>query len=137
MMSESLSGEFQAVSGRNLPADAGWETGTDLSAPRGRPRTSPQQLRIFLDVLTYRSLWFYGRVERNSRGPGVVGPSPFERFPFFLWSSRASPIKSSARKPSGKDRFSSGLAGILVSEVCRGQCCSAEPLARFSPASPV
>ena len=49
---KSLSGEFQAVSGRNLPADAGWETGTDLSAPRGRPRTSPQQLRIFLDVLT-------------------------------------------------------------------------------------
>ena len=48
----SLSGKFQTVSGRNLPADAGWETGPDLTAPRGRPRTSPQQLRIFLDVLT-------------------------------------------------------------------------------------
>ena len=49
---KSLSEKFQAVSGRNLPADRGWETGTDLTAPRGRPRTSPQQPRIFLDLLT-------------------------------------------------------------------------------------
>lgn len=49
---KSFSGEFQAASGRNLPADTGWETGTDLTAPRGRPRTSPQQPRIFLDLLT-------------------------------------------------------------------------------------
>ena len=47
----SLSGELQTVSGRNLPAEAGWETGTDITAPRGRPRTSPQQLQSFLDAL--------------------------------------------------------------------------------------
>ena len=90
----SLSGELQTVSGRNLPAEAGWETGTDITAPRGRPRTSPQQLPELPgrpDFLP-ASLWFCGRVERNSRGPGVVCRGPFQRFPFFLWSSGASPI---------------------------------------------
>ena len=92
----SLSGKFQTVSGRNLPADAGWETGTDLTAPRGRPRTSPQQLRIFLDVLTSCPPRC-GSVSESSGTRGVQG--------WFAWASsrgsrflvlRGIPLKSSA-----------------------------------------
>ena len=129
---KSLSGEFQAVSGRNLPADAGWETGTDLTAPRGRPRTSPQQLRIFLDVLTYRSLWFYGRVERNSRGPGAVGLGPFKRFHFFLWSSGASPVSPLPENRTGRIDF---LPGLLAFWFLRSAGGSVAPRSRL-PVSP-
>ena len=110
---KSFSGEFQAVSGRNLPADRGCETGTDLTAPRGRPRTSPHQLRIFLDVLTsYPSLWFYGRVEGKSCGPGVVGLGPFQRFHFFLWSSGASPMSPLPENRAGRIDFLPGLLAV-------------------------
>ena len=130
-----LSGEFQTVSGRNRPTDAGWETGTDLTAPRGRPRTSPQQLWIYLDVLTScppRCGSVGLRAELGWSKDGL--PGPLREAPFLSLVLRGIPHKSSARKPSRKDRFSSGLAGILVSVVCRGQCCSVETLARFSPA---
>ena len=97
----SLCGEFQTVSGRNLPADAGWETGTDLTAPRGRPRTSPQQLRIFLDVLT----------SCPPRCDSVVGWSgiravqgwfarPLREAPFLSLVLRGIPPKCSAQKPN-------------------------------------
>ena len=102
---KSLSGEFQAVSGRNLPADAGWETGTDLTAPRDRPRTSPQQLRIFLDFLTsYRLavvLWA-GRAELARSRSGL--PGSLREVPF-LWSSGASPISPLPKSPAGRIDF--------------------------------
>ena len=131
---KSLSGEFQAVSGRNLPAHTGWETGTDLTAPRGRPRTSPHQLRIFLDVLTsYPSLWFYGRVEGKSCGPGVVGLGPFQRFHFFLWSSGASPISPLPENRTGRTDF---LLGLLAVWFLRSAGGSVAPRSRLAISPP-
>ena len=64
---------------------------------------------------------------RNSHCARQVLRGSPHKFPHYVG-------QSSARKPSRKDRFSSALAGILVSVVCRGQCGSEEPLARLSPA---
>ena len=125
-----LSGEFQTVSGRNRPTDAGWETGTDLTAPRGRPRTSPQQLRIFLEVLTSCPPRCGSVGLRAELGWSKA------RLRFFLWSSGASPISPLLENRAGKIDFFPGLPGILVSVVCRGQCCSGESLACFFPARP-
>ena len=78
-------------------------------------------------------LWAF---ERNSGGPRMVYPGPFARLRFFLWSSGASPISPLLEKRAGKIDFFPGLPGILVSVVCRGQCCSGESLACFFPARP-
>ena len=105
----SLSGEFQTVSRRNLPADAGWETGTDLTAPRGRPRTSPQQLRIFLEVLTSCPPRC-GSVGESSGTRAVQGwltRAP-ARVSLSFSGPQGHPHKSSAGKPSRKD-FPPGL----------------------------
>ena len=126
----SLSGKFQTVSGRNLPADAGWETGTDLTAPRGRPRTSPQQLWIYLDVLTScppRCGSVGLRAELGWSKDGL--PGPLREAPFLSLVLRGIPHKSSARKPSRKDRFFSraswhfGFCGLQGAVLLGGDAC--------------
>ena len=118
----SLSGEFQTVSGRNLPADAGWEPGTDITAPRGRPRTRPQQLQSFLDALTSCRLavvLWAGRAElARSRG-GLPGPLP--EVPFLSLVLRGIPHKfphyvgqSSAENRAGRIDFLPRLLAFWI-----------------------
>ena len=105
----SLTGEFQTGSGRKLAKDAAWETGTDLTdltvlgtGPRGRGRGTglrdgagggrardpANQIPASLsntgssgcpDLLPACCGSLGG--SRATRGPGVVWPGPFERFP--------------------------------------------------------
>ena len=98
-----LSGEFQTVSGRNRPTDAGWETGTDLTAPRGRPRTSPQQLWIYLDVLTScppRCGSVGLRAELGWSKDGL--PGPLREAPFLSLVLRGTPISRLLENRAGR-----------------------------------
>ena len=100
----SLTGEFQTGSGRKLAEDAAWETGTDLTdltdltvlgtgrGAKGRgsgeteiqpigsqPHSATPDLPGCPDFLPACCGSLGG--SRGTRGPGVVWPGPFERFP--------------------------------------------------------
>ena len=84
----SLTGEFQTGSGRKLAKDAAWETGTDLTdltvlgtGPRDQiPASLSNTGSSGCPDLLPACCGSLGG-SRATRGPGVVWPGPFERFP--------------------------------------------------------